>query len=797
MPDNPAPGSDPWQPRRVSQAAHFLLLLGATAAVFLAGVSHEGNLGAFLVMAGGAFLLCPPQVRVSWKLWAMAAALLLFASLALLPHGWFPEPNWRHLLVSEGVALPSSISPMPRETWFWLAILTIAVGAALFALSHPISSRTQLALASTGVAICGIYAGLSLVVSRTGWVFPLDPDPQEFGFFLNRNHTSAFLVTGGILALGILGVALRHRHWVAASLAAACLAVSAPSLIFFTISRGGILSLAVGTLLWLAGLGRRHWSKPLLISFGGVFLAAILLFLAPKSIVRQRIETLMGSVKNQEKRDGPLDPRILIFDDTLHLIRDNPLTGTGLGTFRYVFPSYRERALWDHPVLHPESDWLMLAAEAGIPALLTLFVGIGTLLCRAWTQREHPYWPLRWGILCAALAAFLHGFVDVPSHRTALGWWILVFAGMGLQTTPRAAVRPSRAGHLLFVLLGLGACGLGIQMVRAQWFGGHPSVPFAGYSAQTDIIGLRVDGKLAEAASAAREALKAYPLIDRLYFQLAVTLLRIDPKNNEADSLLRAQRAVSADLPQTPIDQGNLWLAIDPSRTAAAWLEGIRRRHLLDQSQHFGDSAVVALYRDFLGQAAPFPEVQKQLLAASTHGPAFTLAWLEQALPELAAAEFPHSAGSILTGPDRRRFLQLWYARGNREALFEWLASQPDWSRAAWPIAVHRLTDAGKFEEAVHKAAAQFDISLELPTSSSESPPIADVGAASAFSTYWRKGNFVSARRILEEARAKPHPTDPEVWRLSAALCVREGQWQTAWQYVERYLREAHPDPSP
>ena len=102
MSDHPAPGSDRWQPRRVSRAAHFLLLLGATMAVFLAGVAHEGNLGVFLVMAGAAFVLCPPQVRVSWKVWAIGVALLLFASLALLPHDWFPEPKWRHILAAEG-----------------------------------------------------------------------------------------------------------------------------------------------------------------------------------------------------------------------------------------------------------------------------------------------------------------------------------------------------------------------------------------------------------------------------------------------------------------------------------------------------------------------------------------------------------------------------------------------------------------------------------------------------------------------------------------------------------------------
>ena len=125
------------------------------------------------------------------------------------------------------------------------------------------------------------------------------------------------------------------------------------------------------------------------------------------------------------------------------------------------------------------------------------------------------------------------------------------------------------------------------------------------------------------------------------------------------------------------------------------------------------------------------------------------------------------------------------------------MAGQPDWSRAAWPITIRRVIDAGKFEEAVQKASAQFHIPLELPEPGADSPPVAEDSPASAFSTYWRKGNIVSARRILEEARAEPAPTDPEVWRLSAALCVRDGQWQTAWQHLERYLRESHLDPAP
>ena len=815
------PRSDPWRPVWISKVAHFLLLLGATVAVFLAGVAQEGNLGAFLVIAGVAFLVCPPQTRVSWKVWAIAGVLLLLASFALLPNDWFPEPMWRQVLTSEGVPLPASVTSMPQETRFWLAVLVIAIGTGLFGLSHPIASKVQLALASTIVVICGTYAGISLFVSQTQWAFSLDPDPKEFGFFLNRNHTSTFLVTGSILALGILGVAFRHRHWVAGLLATACLAVCIPSLIFFTQSRGGVLSLLVGCVLWVIGLGARHRSRRLLISFGGIFLGAILLFLAPKSLVRHRIQMLAGSVTDRvaappvegqpneqlsSNKDGlPLDGRVPIFHDTLRLIRDHPLIGTGLGTFRYVFPFYRDQSLWEAPVIHPESDWLMLAAEAGIPALLILFGGIVYLIRNVWPLREHPYWPLRWGLLCAALAALLHGFVDVPSHRAALGWWILVICLLGFQTIPNPVLRPSRGERLFFVLLGFGACGFGVQMIRAQWFDGRPSAPYAGYAAQAEIIGLRVDGKLQEATAAAREAIKIYPMIDRLYYQLGVTLLRINPDDAEVNSIFRMQRSLSPDLPQVSIQQGKQWIETDPAKTASLWLEAVRRRGRLDRSQRAGNAGALSQYRELLTEASPFPALQKHLLAASAQGLDFTFAWLEQALPELVAGELLHLANDgafleALSESNRRRFLQIWYARGDREALFQWLAGQPDWEPAAWRIKIQRLTDSGKFTEAVEKASAQFGVSLQIPEPGSgerDATPSDGDGPASAFVIYWRKGNVVTARRVLDEARAARPSADPEIWRLSAALSAREGQWQAAWQHLDRYLRESHLDSPP
>ena len=97
---------DDWRPGRVSVAAHLLLLLGAATAVFLAGGPQEGNLGVFLLVAGLALMACPPRARLNWKIWAVAAGILMCASLALLPHSWFPDPEWRLRLLAAGVPTP-------------------------------------------------------------------------------------------------------------------------------------------------------------------------------------------------------------------------------------------------------------------------------------------------------------------------------------------------------------------------------------------------------------------------------------------------------------------------------------------------------------------------------------------------------------------------------------------------------------------------------------------------------------------------------------------------------------------
>ena len=802
-----------------------LLLFSATAAVFLTGGSSQGSLGIFLAGAGTALVFCRPRMAVDWRLWAAGGALTLCASLAFLPARWFGVPGWRKTLeTTPGIHLPATVSLVPQESAFWLALLSLSTLIGLFVLAHPVRSRALLVLATAAVLVCGIYAALAIYAKQTGWHYPFDGG-ATFGFFPNRNHTATFLVTGSILAMGILGVTLRDARWGISLVAAAGLAICVTALFFFSASRGGIVFLLAGTLLWVAGLGATHRDIRLLVSVGALTLACGVLFLFSGSEVRGRLlhsfepepaglsqkVTVKPSASPGEDQpagnpqDTPFDFRVLIYRDTLRLIRDFPVTGTGLGGFAANFAQYRQASLADSTAIHPESDWLMLAAEAGIPALLCVVLTGWLAVRRLPAWRHHPFWPLRWGCVAAASAAVLHGMVDVPAHRAALGWWILLLAGLGLQLSPRAGRKRSRVQHLLFILGGFGSLFLGIQMIRAQWFGAHPLPPYQAAGAQEEITALYNRQDKEGAMNRARQAVQESPLSGRLYYQLGALLLYFEDTDAEVDQLFRVQRLLNPTWPRIPEQQGLAWISVDPSRTGTLWADALQRRRSIDRvAGTAGDGSTGAL-SGMMELAQGYPAAQEALFEPASQTPAHALAWLEGATAKVALEHFerlsdrPGFLGS-LTDAQRQHFLLLWYSKGDRAGLARFVDDHPDWQTAAWPIHVRQLTDARRFEAAVREAAQHYQVSL-APAFSLETGtaagPASDGGDLQAYEHYQREGNTIAAKRVIEEAVDRMPDNSPEAaayWRLRAALAARDQAWEPAWQALKHYLRLTHPE---
>ena len=785
----------PYPPFR-SAFVQVILVLGAMVAVFLAGSARQGATGLFFVSAGLAMILFAPNRIVPLRYWLLCMGILAASALSLLPQAWFPTPEWR-LGLLKYQAFPSLpwISLAPRETIYWIVLLAGALAAGLFSLGHPVRSGAKVYIALLGLLACAAYASVAIYAKTTGWEYPFFDrrgwSPPDFGFFPNRNHTAALLVSGSILALGIIREAWSGRRPFVFLLAVPSLVVCVYALLFYSISRGGVIFLVVGLALWLIALGRSHRSLPLLVSSLVLAVSVAWIFLVSEGEAKNRIFEFLGMDGASAPGLFQGDLRSKIFLDTLHIIRDYPLTGTGLGTFGYVFPFYMKASIDEAVPIHPESDWLMLAAEAGIPALLLALALLGLLVWDIFRLRETGSWPLRWGVVAAALTVMLHGFVDVPVHRIELGWWILVLAGLAFGNPAITATEKSSAW--LVQRLVFGVCGAvllagGGILIRSQWFKEHPFPPYRGKLVVEQIRQLNAEGRSRDAIELGHAELSLSPMERGLYRELGYSEISGNGDSNVADAAFAAERALNPASAKIPYDQGLLWMTRDTARTAPLWGEALRNHARIEQGGGYAN--LVEYYGRLLSQARRHPALFQALGELSTLSPDLQIVWMASS-PNVRMEDVANDPAFLkrLTPAQRREFLISWFNRGGKPALENFLLANPEWEDAAWPVRVRQMLEKKNYAEAIEAVKRRYNLDLSLPVLDSHvlegtDPPV-DLSARVAY--FVARGNSVTARReVAESAQAN----QPEGLRLRCILALKAGDAQAAWSALQAYLNE-------
>jgi O-antigen ligase len=108
--------------------------------------------------------------------------------------------------------------------------------------------------------------------------------------------------------------------------------------------------------------------------------------------------------------------------NTVEIIKDFPLTGTGLGTYLYAYPMYETRFSGEM-LEHAHNDYLELLAEGGVIAGgLIIVVAFGALawLFSRWTRRnDHLVRGVGLGCLAGIAAILIHSLTDFNLHITA------------------------------------------------------------------------------------------------------------------------------------------------------------------------------------------------------------------------------------------------------------------------------------------------------------------------------------------------------------------------------------------
>ncbi len=157
----------------------------------------------------------------------------------------------------------------------------------------------------------------------------------------------------------------------------------------------------------------------------------------------ERLAALTAPAQEKE-----ITSRVAIWQSTLAIIKDHPLTGTGLGSFHHVYPAYRipdadnSAGHWAH------NDPLQFAAEAGIIAPLLFYAFLLTVLIRTITAMRAlpPASPLRpaiMGLFCALLAVALHSHTTFPLYILSTLIVCAVWGAAWYELTARALDKPS------------------------------------------------------------------------------------------------------------------------------------------------------------------------------------------------------------------------------------------------------------------------------------------------------------------------------------------------------------------
>ncbi len=254
------------------------------------------------------------------------------------------------------------------------------------------------------------------------------------GTFVNRNHFSGYLEMVIPLAIGLVIARVDFLSMSGLKWREKILRLSEKGTAVNLILGGGVVVMAVGVvysksrsgvfLLVLTFLlffeltvfyfGRaRHQQKGvknfLKVSF--LIITLIVLYVGVGSVVER-----FTRMKLME------EGRFTYWENTMEMVGNYPVFGTGLGTFGAVYPAYEEssRDIW---VSHAHNDYLEYLSEVGFLGIVLLlggilFMGVHSFLI--WQYRRHPEVKgYALGGIVALVAILIHSITDFNLHIPA------------------------------------------------------------------------------------------------------------------------------------------------------------------------------------------------------------------------------------------------------------------------------------------------------------------------------------------------------------------------------------------
>lgn len=388
-----------------------------------------------------ALLIFSPLARGAAPRWAfcITAWLALCGLYCLVIKRWSLN---RTLLPRTGLELPLLLFLIMAVLSYFISLYSaatlwglgrLAVYLMVFYLGYDLTYiRRRTRQLTVLVACLALFELLVGVVKYNGgdlpalWAQTL-PDQAGFltGTYLNHNHFAGYLE----MVMGLILGFLVWRHGQARVLSGVVLPFLLMGLVL-SLSRGAWMATFAATLFFLMVILEmkpeiprgRKWAA------GVVVAATVALFALGVNPVMDRLQTL-----DRDSPAGTPASRVTVWDATLDLIADEPLTGTGLGTFPWAFTRVRPAGLglrWHEA----HNDYLQIVSEMGLLVVIPLGWGLFLIFRRGLHNlRESSSTMVKSvssGALFGITAILVHSITDFNLQVTANGVLFSLLVGL-------------------------------------------------------------------------------------------------------------------------------------------------------------------------------------------------------------------------------------------------------------------------------------------------------------------------------------------------------------------------------
>ncbi|MER9681928.1 O-antigen ligase family protein [Mesorhizobium sp. M0184] len=298
---------------------------------------------------------------------------------------WVGESRFRFISVGLGRTVECLLYLL-AATAFFLAVLRLR--------AEQVSAL--LPFFFMGVICNGLAGAIQYSLSDDVAIVGLLPFTINAGLFANVNHFSALLF------------------------------VSIPFVVYYGLFRGHLLAGSFGLIALLLLLLAAGSRAGVLIGLAITVLSVV--FLSARSrvsglsvlliFIGLSVYTMSAWTKLDAQVLDPAFGRVEFARTTIEGIKDNWATGVGFGNFQKAYQIYeREGMIFKQYVNHAHNDYLELAFEGGVPAIL-LMTGYFVLLLIALARIRRD--PLQKAAFLSVSFLLIHSLVDYPLRTEAL-----------------------------------------------------------------------------------------------------------------------------------------------------------------------------------------------------------------------------------------------------------------------------------------------------------------------------------------------------------------------------------------